>query len=346
MHELGHFLMAKRAGVKVEEFAFGFKPRLWGKKIGETTYAINLIPLGGYVKMLGEGDEETGPSSFRSKSIADRFKILIAGSVMNLLLGWLLLTILFATGFDPLMPGVGENPFVSQRQSVMVKKIASGSPAELAGLEVGGQIVTVDGQKMATITELLIYLSSKKGVPIELVIAKDGSEKTYTVTPRVNPPAGEGTVGVQLASEGEVSSAWYLALPAGLYETGRVIVQSAQGFVNFLGDLILRQRVSDDVTGLIGVGAVTGIVRRMGLDYLLQLAMLVSIGLGVVNLMPILPLDGGHIALLAYEKVRGRPLSEKKMGYLVTAGLVLVGIIFVVVTYKDIIRFNVFERLF
>lgn len=350
IHELGHFLMAKRAGVRVEEFAFGFKPRIWGKKFGETTYAINLIPLGGYVKMYGEGEGEEPVAdldrSYKSKTIAQRFSILVAGAAMNLLFGWLILTILFTVGFDPLMPDVGKNPFVSKMQDITVAGVVPNSPAAQAEITSGTEIISINGARVATITEFLMKIDQLRGETVSLGLRTEGVEQTVSVLARDNPPTGEGSLGILVSSEGEVGSTVLAAPAAGLYETGRIIGLSAQGFVYFLGDLFVKQEVSEDVTGLIGIGAATGIVRRLGFEYLMQLAMLVSIGLGVVNLMPIMPLDGGHIALLGYEKLRGRPMSERKMNWFAMAGLALVGLIFVVVTYKDVIRFNIIDRIF
>src|SRR3990167_5466133 len=140
VHELGHFLIAKKSGVKVEEFAFGFRPRLWSKTIGETTYAINLIPLGGYVKMFGESDGKTGPRSYKSKSPSSKVAILVAGATMNLLMAWIILTILFITGFQPFTPNASRNPFLSEKPSVAVASVVQGSPAELGGFSLDDKI--------------------------------------------------------------------------------------------------------------------------------------------------------------------------------------------------------------
>lgn len=345
IHELGHFLVAKRNGVLVHEFAFGFKPRLWSKTVGETTYALNLIPLGGYVRLFGEQPEETGERSFREKSAWQRFQVLVAGSAMNLLLGWLLLIVLFAVGFQPVFPGVEDNPFVTGAKTALVGKIADNSPAAVAGLKADDQITAVDGQALST-TKFIEYISDHKGQEVTATVKRGDQTFEAKMTPRVNPPAGEGALGVALISGGKVQTSLLKAPVAAFYETGRIIGSSAAGFGKFLQNLVVKQEVSDNVTGLIGVGALTGVARRLGIDYLAQLVVIITIGLGVINLMPILPLDGGHIAALAYEKVTGRPLSDRQLGVLVTAGLAFVLLLFVVITYKDILRFNVFGRLF
>lgn len=345
IHELGHFLVAKRNGVLVHEFAFGFRPRLLSKKIGETTYALNLIPLGGYVRLYGEHEGETGERSFREKTAWQRFQVLVAGSTMNLLLGWLLLTILFMVGFQPIFPGVEDNPFVTGTKSALVGNIADNSPAALAGLQKDDRIISVDGQSLST-SKFIEYVSAHRGEEVTVKVSRGAETFETTMTPRVDPPAGEGALGVALVSGEKVQTSVLNAPVAGIYETGRIIGASAAGFGTFMKNLVVKQEVSEDVTGLIGVGALTGVARRLGIDYLAQLVVIITIGLGVINLMPILPLDGGHIAVLGYEKVTGRPLSERHLGILVAAGLAFVLLMFIVITYKDILRFDVFSRLF
>lgn len=347
VHELGHFLAARRVGVRVEEFAFGFRPRLLSKKIGETEYALNLIPLGGYVRMFGEDKKEMGPRSYRHKSIGQRFVILVAGSGMNLLLGWVVLSTLFIIGFQPLFPGTGANPFISQRPTVVIKAVNPNSPAALTHLAQGDQILAVDGQATGSDQEFISYVQANLGQPIRLSVKPTtGSNQEVTITPRQNPPVGEGALGVLIESQGQVRSLWYKAPLAGLYETGRIIGLSVTGFFDFVTHLILQQKVSENVTGLVGVGVATGVLRRLGIVYLAQLVLLVSIGLGVVNLMPIMPLDGGHLAALAYEKIARRPLTDRQLGILTNGGLAFVFLMFVLVTYKDVIRFNIINRFF
>jgi len=347
VHELGHFLAAKRAGVRVDEFAFGFKPRLLSKKIGQTTYAINAIPLGGYVKLYGEKETETGRESFRSKSASWKFIIFIAGSTMNLVLAWLILTILFSVGFNPLTPGVAANPLVDSRQEVLIDEIAPGSPAEQAGLKKGERIESVNDRQMATVGEFIVTVDQLAGEDIVLGVRDplEGTSRQVELTPRQNPPEGEGRLGVVVSSSGEVRTSLLKAPVASVIEVGRIIGLSAAGFAGFVKDLVVKQEVSENVTGIVGAGALTGIARRLGVDYLAQLLAIVSIGLAVVNLVPILPLDGGHVVALAYEKLAGRPLSERHFNTFAAVGLAMVLGIFLVVTYKDIVRFNVIDRI-
>lgn len=346
VHEFGHYLLAKLNGVKVLEFAFGFRPRLLSKKVGETEYSVNLIPLGGYVRLFGENPEEQGPRSFRSKSVFQRLQILVAGALMNLVLAWLILTVLFAHGFDPLMPGVAANPFVQATQQVSVVRVINDSPAALGGVQVGDVINRVDDQPIATDQEFVAVMNTKRGHEVKLALSRGTEKLELKLLARQTPPPGQGVLGVAIRSIGTVKSTVLASPAAGLYETGRIIGISIQGIGNFARNLFIRGRVSEDVTGIIGIGALTGVTRRLGFEYLVQLIAVVSIGLGVINLVPLLPLDGGHVAALGYEKLAGRPMNERQLGTLATIGLALVFLLFIVVTYKDIIRFNVLERLF
>jgi len=353
VHELGHFWLAKKNGVKVEEFAFGFRPRLWGKTIGETTYAVNLIPLGGYVKLFGEGGER-GERSLKSKSIWQRFQILVAGSAMNFLLGTVVLTILFAVGFIPIFPGANENPFVESNQQVKVSAVNVGSPAEQGGLLADDVIVSFAGTAIKTDYQFVELINQFKGKEVELSYLRPSqipvnalaTPATIRVTLRTNPPPGQGPLGAAITTVGSVKSPLIKAPLAAVWESGKIIGLSAAAFGNFIKNLVVKQQVNDDVTGLIGIGALTGAARRLGIDYLAQLVAIISLGLGIINLMPILPLDGGHVAALGYEKIARRPLSDKQLGILATAGLFFVILLFMIITYKDIVRFDVFERIF
>lgn len=346
VHEMGHFLIAKKNGVKVEEFAFGFRPRLWSKTVGETIYAINLIPLGGYVKMYGEQNDQTGPRSYRSKSPSSRLAILVAGSTMNLLMAWLILIILFMTGFQPFMPNTANNPFITEKPIVTLAQVIADSPAGISGFLTGDQILAVNDRVLAGGAEFIEQIHNLNGQTGEVTVKRGKETLKLKVTPRTNPPAGQGAIGVVVGQTGQVRSVWYQAPAAAIYETGRVIGLSAVGFVGFVKNLIVKQQISEDVTGIVGVGALTGVARRLGFDYLAQLVALISIGLGVVNLMPILPLDGGHIAIIGYEKISRRPLTERQFSIFATAGLAFILIMFLVVTFKDFMRFDVWGRLF
>lgn len=354
VHELGHFLAAKISGVPVEEFAFGFRPRLVSKVWRGTRYAINLIPLGGYVRLLGEEDylqtsadkEARVQGAYYAQPAWKRFFILIAGSLMNVLLGWLIFSILFGKGVEMSLLSFGQNPFLTQNTSIVVVGSSPDSPAAVANLQEGDVVVAINGRRVVNGADLLEEIGNLQGQEVTLRISRPEGESTVSLLARKNPPAGEGSLGMQFMVEGRVKSSIWQAPLAGLYAVGQTLIASAQAFVRFLGLLIFRQEVSDQVTGLVGIGQLTGMARRLGVDYLGQLVAIVSAGLAAINLMPIVPMDGGHIALLIYEKAARRKPSERQLAVVNYLGLALIIIIFVSVTYKDIIRFDVIGRIF
>ena len=343
VHELGHFLAAKANGVRVDDFAFGYGPTIFKKKVGETTYALNILPLGGFVKMYGEDASEQGPRSFLNLGAISKLQILFAGGLMNLLLAWVILTVLFVIGFDPLFGGVGQIPFEIKGQEINVNKISVNSPAESSGMMANDKIIKVGDQKITSGLEFIQVISTKKGETTQVTVIRDGRENVLSLVPRVNPPAGEGAIGVTLESTGKVKAMhpWQAPIVA-LFGVGSFIIMSIKGFYDFVMQLFVHQKVSEDVTGIVGVGALTGMAVKLGFSYLAQLVAIVSAGLGVINLMPILPLDGGHVLVLAIEKTFRRKLTEKQQGALFFVGLGFIIFVFLVVTYKDIIRFNLF----
>ncbi|MEK7548767.1 MAG: M50 family metallopeptidase [Patescibacteria group bacterium] len=351
VHELGHFLAAKRLGIGVEEFAFGFRPRLLAKKIGQTTYALNLIPLGGYVKLVGEtidGRSEVEGDGLASRPISQRIMVLVAGSAGNLVLAWLVLTVLFAVGFRAVIPGIADNPFVNRsRLGATIVEVAADSPASLAGLTAAETISALDGKPVATDWEFLEAIGKKRGTEVRLTVNRDQVGREVTIITRLTPPAGQGPLGIAIGlGSKQAAKHWWLAPLAGGYQTLNLITLSLKGLGQFGRDLIVKRELSDQVTGIIGVGAQTAVARRLGPEFLAQLVAIISVGLALVNLLPIFPLDGGHIAVAGLEKAIGRPLKGRELSLIGSVGLMLVLALFLVVTYRDFGRFNVIDRLF
>lgn len=345
VHELGHFWVAKRSGVTVHEFAFGFRPRLFSWKRGETEYAINLIPLGGYVRLEGENDDSGKKGSFAAKPPKVRAAVLVAGVVMNLLLAWVLLTVSYGLGAFPISPTYHRHPGVEADVDVIVVSVSNGSPAAQAGLKPGDEVLAVDGQVVTETGELTTVLKEKAGR--EVVITYRRGEETADVraTPRQDPPAGEGSLGIGTGESAQAKTSWLQAPVVALREVGSEIKWSFIGFAQFVGQLISAQGVSDDATGLIGIGAATGIVRHLGVGTVLQFIALISTNLAVVNILPIAPLDGGHLLFVIIEAIRKKPVKDIYRQWVALAGLAAILLLFVVVTYQDILRFSVIDRL-
>lgn len=335
VHELGHFLVARLAGVPVVEFAFGFRPRLWGRKIGATTYAINLIPLGGYVRF--ETDDQ---GALRSVKLGWRLLILAAGSLMNLLTAVVIFAGLFIFGFNSIIPGLEDNPFISAPIGVRIEATAPGSPAAEANLA-GKLVLAVNSQEVRGERQFVQAVNAHKGELVDLTISENDQLSQVPVLARPVPPVGEGPLGVSVGAAGVYRAKSVILAPvAAVWQTGQLSWLSLKSVGSFVAQAVVQRQVSDDVTGLIGVGFVTSAASKLGWEYLAQVVAIISVGLGVINLVPILPLDGGHLLVSTYEGVTKRTLSEKQFNTLAVIGLVLIGLLFVTVTAKDIMRFN------
>jgi regulator of sigma E protease len=340
VHELGHFLAARAFGAKVEEFGFGFPPRAYGKKIGDTVYSINWIPLGGFVRIKGEnGSSGSDTDSFSYKRPWQRAIILSAGVFMNLLLAWVLLTVGLVAG---LPQEVGSLPpgAVVRDAAVGVVSVLPGSPAATAGIKEGDRIVAVDGTPVTTTEAFRAYTSDHEGRPVTITTERDDSTATVSVTPVVLAETGRPGVGLGLVSTGYVAYPWYLAPGAALRATIALTGSIFATFGSILGNLFSGQPAGVELAGPVGIAFVTADVARLGLLHLLQFAAILSVNLAVLNILPIPALDGGRLLFLLIEKIRGRAANRSVEGAVHAIGFfVLIGLV-LVVTYGDIMRFG------
>lgn len=342
VHELGHFVMAKRMGMKVEEFGFGFPPRLWGMKRGETTYSINWIPLGGFVKIKGESGEQAHDSdSFASKPAWKRFVVLIAGVAMNLVLAG----VLFSIGYMSGLPSIVDDSLPSsariESQEITVMQVVEGSPAQEAGVVAGDVIASLDGQIVASDVEARDYFAAHAadGVGV-LVHRSDGSYTTYTLQSEYLESVDTTGVGIAFVSTGLVSYPFFQAIGQGVYTTYQFTVEILKAFGGLIADLVIRQEVAVDLSGPVGIAVMTGQVAAMGLIYLLQFTAVLSINLAIINVLPFPALDGGRILFLAIEKLRGRAVNQKVEVAVHNLGFMLLMVLVVLVTYKDFVTFG------
>jgi regulator of sigma E protease len=408
VHEFGHFIVAKRTGVVVEEFAFGYPPRLlkyWqsegkilldgqemvigreanvsrqvevgthviyeseaqadgrimvthiqpvpedmsdeeaerelGRLVGVvqrlergTEYTINLIPFGGYVRMLGEEDPKS-PGSFASKSKRIRIAVLVAGAAMNILLA----IVVFAASF---MLGA---PQVVATDNVMISSIAAGSPADKADLRVGDIVVSVDGIPVKSPEELVTLTNERLGQKVLLVIKRGEDSLQVTVTPRVNPPEGEGAIGVSIQpAVSKITLKYYPlgeALWSGVQETFGTIALTISVPI-----LVLRGLVPAALVRPIGppgiyqqtASAVQASVQTGWWFPLLNLVGLISTALAITNLLPLPAMDGGRIFFIVVEAVRGRRIDPAREGFIHLIGLGILMVLMLVVSYYDIVR--------
>lgn len=348
VHEFGHFITAKRAGLTVEEFGFGFPPRLFGIKRGGTMYSINWIPFGGFVKILGEGGEdEDKRESFASRRVAIRALVIAAGVIMNFLLAFVLLWIVNMAGTATAIDEQTTLPASARvsDSSISVTQVVVGSPAEAGGIRPGDRVVTVDGQAISEEKQVVDLIATKGDQKTSIELVRGQSTLNLSVTPRANPPEGEGPLGIGLVKTAVVSYPWYAAFWQATKQTGYITVQIFIVFGSVIKQLITEGSVASDVAGPIGIAVVTGQVLDLGIVPLLQFAALLSINLGIINALPFPALDGGRLLFLIIEKIRRKKMSRKVENIVHTVGFGLLLVLIVAVTARDFIRFNIIERI-
>ncbi len=348
VHELGHFIMAKRAGMKVEEFGFGFPPKLFGIKKGETTYSINLIPLGGFVKIVGEdGSDTTDPRSFANKTAWQRFAVLIAGVTMNAILAWVLMSIGMGIGVPaPISKDLNlPKSAIIKNISVTISDIAPESPADTAGLRAFDVILKIEGEVVDSVDEAQSLTQAHAGAPTiyEIRRGKDVFEKT--ITPRSNPPEGQGALGIGLESVGQVAFPWYETIYRGFLATVNLIWFTLSAFGTLLADLFQGKPVSESLSGPVGIAVLTRDVAALGFVYLMQFTAVLSVNLAILNVLPFPALDGGRIMFLIIEKIRRKKLPIKAEQMANAIGFILLITLMVFVTVKDVGRFEIIDKL-
>ena len=325
-HELGHYLTAKAAKVKVEEFGLGFPPRLLSKKWGETRYSLNAILFGGFTKLSGEEDP-TVERSLASKSAGTRTLILGAGSLMNLILAVLIFSISFMIPRDVLMG------------QVLVEDVAPASPAAAAGIRPGDIILSADEETVNNNSELSQYVQRNLGKEITLLIQhEDATTEYFKVVPRWEPPEGEGAIGVAIGTINATvitqREPLWKVVPLGAVKLFDYLVLYKDGLV-----AMFSGQVTATLLGPVGIAQLTGEVAKVGILPLLNLAGLFSLLLGVFNLFPLPALDGGRIAFVFLEWVRrGKRVPARIEGLIHAAGFALLLVFLVAITYQDIIR--------
>lgn len=343
VHEFGHFVFAKRAGMKVEEFGFGFPPRLWGIKKNDTIYSINWIPFGGFVRIKGEEDEAGGPDSFSSKPVKSKLTVILAGVAMNFLLAAALLMVV---NFMGLRVGIldGESTDEAQNIKIQIIEVGQNSPAEAADFRTLDEIIGFTGsddriEKISTAKEVSDYISSRPGENIKVVILRGSEQLIKEVTPRINPLPGQGALGVSLVLTGEVSYPWYESIWRGLRDTVILTVNVAAGYFEIIRGLIIDRQFAGEISGPIGIASLTGQAAKVGINYLLQFVALISVNLVILNALPFPALDGGRAVMILIEKAKGSPINKSTETLVNAVGFYLLIALMIYVTIKDISRF-------
>ncbi len=326
VHELGHFFAAKITGVPVEEFGIGFPPRAYGRKWRGTIYSINWIPFGGFNKLAGEVDPKV-PKGLASRGYGVRLLVLGGGIIMNLLLPFVLLAVAYMIPHD----------VVSGR--VVVQDVAPDSPAEMAGIEVGDTIISVEGREVENGGDISRYIQLNLGKEISLTLEHaDATTETVTLTPRWRPPEDEGAVGIMYRTEDAViiseSYPPWEAIPIG----ARSCIEALTLYRNGIAGMILGT-IPFTPAGPVGIVQVTGEVAHSGISPVLELTAFISIAIAITQLIPFPALDGGRILFVLLEWIRrGKRVSARTEGIVHSLGFMILLGLLVLITYQDIIR--------
>lgn len=341
VHELGHYLVAKFFGMRVDEFGIGLPPRARGlfTKWG-TLFSLNWIPLGGFVKLYGEDPDDeiqsNSPEAFFNKPILQRALVLLAGVFMNFLLGIL--------AFGAIYTYLG---IPTKTNKVFVVEVASGSPAEIAGLKAKDEIVGVTLGKEAVgfegVSGFIKQLEPLKGKEISISLKNEkGEGREVKIVPRLNPPQGQGALGVALGDiEMKMYPMWerpFRGMWVGMGEAWAWGKEIVSGLGTFVWGILTGKGIPKDISGPVGIYKVSKQAYSVGFLAVIQFMAILSINLGVLNVMPFPALDGGRLFFLLVEMIIGKRLKNKFEGYVHTVGMILLLTLMAVVTVRDIIK--------
>ncbi|MDD5738372.1 MAG: M50 family metallopeptidase [Candidatus Pacebacteria bacterium] len=344
LHELGHFLLAKKFGITVEEFGIGYPPRIWGKKIKNTIYSINWLPLGAFVKILGEDENQKKvEGSFASKLLWQRALVLFGGVASFWIIAFLIITILAGISGVPTAVPDSFNGIGKETPKVQIFSVAKNSPAEVAGIKAGDEIVNLKSQianlKSNKIGEVQEFIGEHKGEEILFSLQRGDKALEISAIPRIDPPKGEGALGVALARVAHMQVAWYKAPWIGLKITALQTKDIPVQWYLLIKKKINRVPTPDvQMVGPVGLGQIMGQALGQGAGNYLMLVAIISIYLAFFNLLPIPALDGGRLLFIVIEAIRKKPVKpevEQKITTIFFIALILMGLIF---TFQDIRR--------
>ena len=338
VHEWGHFITAKKLGVKVEKFAFGFGPKLWSITRGGTEYLICLFPLGGYVKMAGDERQNCRgtPDEFFSQAVGRRSLIVVNGPVVNFLLAYVCFVFVFMLGYPDLSNKVG--------------KLSEGYPAQVAGLLVGDQIVAVDAQPITNWTDLKTHITVSNNPNINFEVLRNGERLNITVTPRIERMKNIFGEYKETRLVGIVPAEEIILLKYGFFESfgkaGQELWKiTTMTYKAIFSMLTGAMSAKENMGGPIFIFTLVATVAQMGLSYFLFILGVISANLAIFNLLPVIPLDGGHLFLFLVEKLRGKALSPRIDEYIARIGFGLIIALAFFVFYIDFERIGLFEKI-
>lgn len=354
VHELGHFLGAKLTGVKVEEFGIGFPPKIWKKKIGETEYSIGALPFGGYNKIYGmdeiDDEKDKDPRGYESKGFWVKALICLGGVIMNLIFAVILFYFLvIGSGFKMSQTMIVTDynfPFGDQIDRPLVLDVSENSPAQIAGLKFKDIIVSINGNNINSLEQFSDTIDSNLGKNISLSFIDGETEeiKTIEITPRIEKPEDEGALGI---SYGDMSYIEYKSLGdkllCGFYHTYNFVHYSVVAMGSLIGSSVEEKSIeplASSMSGPVGIFAITKIVAQEGIIALINLIALLSIAIGVTNLLPIPAMDGAKTIFLGLELINKNIFTKELQMRAEQIGMVLLIILALVMVFKDFFQFK------
>lgn len=316
VHEFGHFSIAKLIGVKVEEFAVGMGPKIFGFQRGETLYTLRALPLGGFCSMLGEDEESNDEKSLNNKSKWGRAAVFAAGSIMNIILAILLLAIVLYFIGTPI---------------TTIAEVEKDYPAYQAGIRSGDKILSLNDQEIEKYSQIQNIITNNEDKPLKVIVERDNQIQQLDLVPKYDQDLERYRVGISPEYEKSIITAMIFSV-----EESVLLVKA---ILEVLGQLITGKANLDNFTGPVGVIAIVNETAKVGILPVILLASQISLNLGIFNLLPIPALDGSRLLFLAIEAIRGKPLAPEKEGVFHFAGLIVLMIFAVFIGYRDIIRF-------
>lgn len=361
VHELGHFLLARLFGIRVDAFKLGFGPKIFGWKRGETEYGVNAIPFGGYVKIHGENpnDENThghdSERSFVNKPRWQQVIVLVAGVSFNFIFAWFLYTTIFTMGVTASVSGFDQYANYLKNPEIMITSVLNDSPAYKAGLKQGDTLIYVETTPMnakraqdkitleskassQTIEEIQDTINTAGIRPVAIQYMREGVTQVIGVQPIAGIVDGKQVIGISMDAVATLKLPFGMAIVEGFKYTIGLIKETVLGLYTFIENIFGGSPNFSDVTGPIGIAGIVGNAAKLGLSYLLMVTAVISINLGVINLIPFPALDGGRVLFVLIESVIRRRISAKFTNIVNLVGFVLLMVLMVAVTWRDIAR--------
>ncbi|HOS68784.1 MAG TPA: RIP metalloprotease RseP [Bacillota bacterium] len=317
VHEAGHFAAARLGGIKVVEFALGMGPKIISKKFGETVYSLRAFPVGGFCLMLGEDEENNDPGAFNNSPMVSKISSVASGPVFNIILTILIYSLVIAPVTAPI-----------------IGQVTKGMPAETAGIKAGEKVVSINDVKINEWKEMKPEIAKHEGEQITVTLEKNGVQREVRLTPVKNPNTEDIVIGV--TQKVGISG---FSIKEGIDTT----VNVSKMMLSFLGQLVVGKADTDEVSGPISIIVYMNEAAKTGFISVLYLTALISLNLGILNLLPLPALDGGRLLFLLIELIRRKPLPAEKEGMVHFVGLVALMALSIFLMYKDIIKFNLID---